>query len=299
MKKLLYAHLCMGVANIIFGINVPVSKSILANHLDGVSLSFLRMAFAAAAFWLLSLFVPREKVRPRDMALLLVAGLFGVAVNQFLFVQGLSYTSPTDAVMVITITPVLVMCLAAAVLREPITGVKVVGVLLGAGGALMIILHGGSASFGGEHMRGNLMCFFSSLSYAIYLIISKPIMARYSATTVMRWMFLFSAVAMLPISLRHVQDVSWQAIPMSGYAEIFFTLCGATFLTYLCIGYALRSLRPTTLSTYNYVQPLVASMAAVAMGLDSIGWYKLGAAALIFAGVYLVTKSRARAKPYN
>ncbi len=299
MTKQLKAHFGIALANIIFGLNVPISKALLDNYVDATTLSCLRMVFAAAAFWILSIFTPREKVRPRDLLLLVVASIFGITLNQFSFIQGLSYTTSIDAAIVVTITPVLVMCLAAAFLKEPITGPKVLGVAMGAAGALMIILRNGGVSLSSNNMLGDILCFCSSLSYAIYLTISKPLVARYSSPTVMKWMFLFAAIMVSPMAVPHISSVAWGAMPINGYLLLTFVLLGATFITYLCIGYTLRYLRPTTLSMYNYAQPLVASLAAVALGLDVLGWYKLGAAALIFAGVYLVTKSRARAKPYE
>jgi len=299
MTQQLKAHLAIAASNVIFGLNVPVTKTLLDKYLDGFGLSFLRIAFAMAAFWALAIFTPRERVAPRDLLLLAVASVFGITLNQLSFVQGLSYTTTIDASIVITITPVLVMCLAAVALKEPISLLKVLGVVMGAGGALIIILHNASLSLSGDNMLGNLLCFCSSLSYAIYLIISKPLVARYSPATIMRWMFLFATAMMAPMAAPHVAQVAWSGVSAGGYLLLLFTLLGATFLTYLCIGYTLRYLRPTTLSMYNYVQPLVASLVAVALGLDTLGWYKLAAAVLIFAGVYLVTKSRKRLKPYQ
>jgi drug/metabolite transporter (DMT)-like permease len=293
------AHLSIFAANIVFGLNFPISKSVLADYLDAYTLSFLRMAFAAAAFWLLVAFTRREKVPAKDVFMLALASLFGVSLNQLSFIVGLSYTASVDASIVITLTPVLTMCLAAVFLKEPISWMKAGGVAMGMGGALIVILGSGTVDVGSGHILGNILCLCSSLSYAIYLNISKSLVARYSSVTVMSWMFLFSAITVAPVGLQHIGQINWQEIPVEGYLKILYVLAGATFLTYLCIGYSLRYMRPTTLSMYNYVQPLVVSFVAVIIGTDTIGWYKIIAAILIFAGVYFVTRSRARIAPYK
>jgi drug/metabolite transporter (DMT)-like permease len=293
------AHLSIAAANILFGLNFPISKTVLAHYVDAYTLSFLRMVFAAVAFWLLIACTKREKVPPRDIFLLAIASIFGITLNQLAFIVGLSYTASVDASIVITLTPVLTMCIAAVFLKEPISWMKAGGVAMGMGGALLVILGGGTADLGNGHLLGNCLCFCSSLSYAIYLNISKSLVTRYTSVTVMSWMFLFAALMMTPIGLPHIGQIHWASIPILGYLEILFVLAGATFLTYLCIGYSLRYMRPTTLSMYNYLQPLVVSLLAVIVGTDSIGWHKIMAAILIFTGVYFVTQSKARKQAYK
>jgi drug/metabolite transporter (DMT)-like permease len=317
MKSSIKAHLTIALSSVIFGLSALVSKNLLSEGIDAETLIFLRIAFAAVAFGVLGLFTKREKVPLKGIGLLALCGLFGVALNQSFFVFGLANTSSVDALIVTTITPVLVMCLAAIFLKEPITGIKVLGVAIGAMGALIIILHsfiddalacenfscvlsliGHNSEASQNNTLGALMCFCSSLSYAIYLIISKPLAVHYSSSTIMRWMFLFATICTAPVGIWHVVDIKWSALaphvlPFLGYILLF-----ATFITYLCIGFSMRYLRPTTLSMYNYMQPLVASVVAVFAMQDRFEWYKLFAAALIFAGVYVVTKSRARTKPY-
>ncbi|MDR1226654.1 MAG: DMT family transporter [Prevotellaceae bacterium] len=317
MKSSVRAHLAIGFSSVIFGLNAPISKDVLSEGLSAEALIFLRVAFAAIAFGALSLFTKREKVPLKDVGLLALCGLFGVVFNQGFFLFGLAYTSSVDALIVTTITPVLVMCLAAIFLKEPITGIKILGVIMGAVGALIIILHtfindalaceSISCAFDlmkrhGDEPKGTvfgaLLCFCSSLSYAIYLAISKPLAAHYSSSTIMCWMFLFAALGITPIGIWHVTGIQWSSLAPHVIPSVGYILFFATFITYLCIGFSMRYLRPTTLSMYNYMQPLVASIAAILAMQDKFEWYKVFAAILIFGGVYVVTKSRARAKPY-
>lgn len=300
-REKIKGHVAMLIAAIIFGLNIPITKSLMSEGwLSSIGVTYLRMIVAAVSFWTASLFFPREKVARKDMFVLFLGGLFGVMINQASFIVGLEYTSPIDAGLVITITPVLVMILAAIYLKEPITIKKAGGVALGASGAILIIL-----SVNQEHVPGvsenpflgNMLCFLSSLSYAIYLIVTKPIMQKYSPVTLMKWMFLFAAILSLPLGYSAVitAPAFTAATNYTVILRVLFFTFFATFITYLLIPVALKRIRPTTVSMYNYVQPLVAAVVAISIGQDLLTWQKPVAALLIFGGVYLVTQSKSRA----
>lgn len=298
MNEKLKGNLVMLITVIIFGLNIPVTKSLMPEWISSYGVTYLRMAFACVAFWTISLFLPKEKVAPKDMVVMFFGGLFGMVFNQMAFVVGLDKTSPIDAGIIATVTPLLVMLLSAIFLKEPISLKKAGGVGLGASGALLIILSGmHMATAGSSSLEGNTLCFFSSLSYAIYLIFTRSIIQKYSPVTLMKWMFLYAAIISLPFGYRDVLEAKafTAAADFSVWWRVIYFTLFATFITYFLIPVALKRIRPTTVSMYNYVQPLVASITAISLGQDSLTWEKPIAGILIFSGVYLVTISKSRA----
>lgn len=293
----LKGHILILIANILFAINMPVSKYLLPTHVSPEALTVMRMAFACVMFWTVSLFAKQERVSLGDMGLLFVCALCGVGLNQGFFIRGLNTTSPIDASIIATAVPIFVMLLAALILREPITRKKTFGVLLGVSGAVSLILQSTHGSGQTSSLGGNLMITFSGFIYSIYLVLSKPLTLKYSSVTIMKWMFLYSTLVVLPFTFSHVLDTPAFNHPEFDYRElgaIFFVLFGATFVPYLLIPMSLKRIRPTTVSMYNYVQPIVASFIAVLIGQDSFSIAKLLSASLVFLGVYLVTQSKSR-----
>lgn len=301
MDGKLKGHAALWVANIIWGLNAPIGKSVLwsETHPQGVSpfaLSVYRMLGACLLFWTVSLFLPREKVAPRDIVLLLFASVFGIQLNQMLFLWGLSLTSPIDTSIIATIVPVLTMVLATLFLREPITWLKAGGVLLGCGGALLLILVSRHCTGGTSSVAGDVLCVISAVSYATYLTAFRNVIVKYSPVTTMKWMFLFAAVAAVAIYYRPLAEVDYAALAPRTWAGIGYVVVCSTFLSYFMVPVGQRYLRPTVVSMYNYVQPLVAVLFTVAVGLDTFGFTKGVAALCVFAGVWLVTKSKSRAQ---
>ena len=295
-----HGHIAIFSANILFGLNIPIAKTLMPEWIDPVGLTFLRMSFGALAFWATSLFVLNEKVSKKDLLILFFCAILGTTINQLTFIQGLGMTSPIDAGLIVTMNPMMVMLISALILKEPITSKKAGGVLIGACGAILIIWHSyaaGTSGGSGSSMTGNLLCFISVICYATYLVISKPIAQRYSPVTLMKWMFLFSTILMAPFSIQDVvkaklfsADTTFTAL-----SSLFYVVFAATFLAYFLIPIALKRIRPTTISMYNYAQPLVASTLAIIIGQDHLTWDKPVAAVLVFTGVYLVTQSKSRA----
>ena len=301
MDGKLKGHAALWVANIIWGLNAPIGKSVLwsETHPQGVSpfaLSVYRMLGACLLFWTVSLFLPREKVAPRDIVLLLFASVFGIQLNQMLFLWGLSLTSPIDTSIIATIVPVLTMVLATLFLREPITWLKAGGVLLRCGGALLLILVSRHGTGGTSSVAGDVLCVISAVSYATYLTAFRNVIVKYSPVTTMKWMFLFAAVAAVAIYYRPLAEVDYAALAPRTWAGIGYVVVCSTFLSYFMVPVGQRYLRPTVVSMYNYVQPLVAVLFTVAVGLDTFGFTKGVAALCVFAGVWLVTKSKSRAQ---
>lgn len=211
-------------------------------------------------------------------------------------------TSPVDASIITTTLPIVTMIFAAIFIKEPITGRKAGGVLLGACGALLLLfgnrlLPGASVSAASGHsssLTGDLLCFLAQCSYAIYLVIFRDLIKKYSPVTLMKWMFTFASVIMIPISGRSLALTGWSSISMTEYAELAYVLVFGTFLCYLIVPVGQKYLRPTLVAMYNYVQPVVAAVAAIIWGMDSFNILKVVAVVLIFSGVLLVNRSKAR-----
>lgn len=290
-------HLALAVAYIIFGLNITVSKAVLGNDMvSSFALSTFRMVGAAVLFWTASLFMKREKVPVKDILKLALAGLFGIVCNQNLFLMGLSYTSPVDASIVSTLVPAVTMVIAAFYLKEPITWKKVLGVLIGAAGVLMLILTGRSASQQAGSVAGNLMVLGSVCSYSIYLAVFKPVVVKYRPVTLMKWMFLSAALVTLPFGWRDTAAIDYSLLDAQTVWGIIYVVGCATFVSYFLVPIGQQNLRPTIVGMYNYVQPIVAYAVAVAVGMDSFGWEKTLAALLVFLGVYVVNTSKSRAQ---
>lgn len=297
----LKGHAALWVANIIWGINAPICKSVLASEqnpagINPFALSAYRMLGACLLFWIISCFMPRERVARRDLAQLFLASVFGIQLNQMLFLWGLSLTSPIDSSIIATIVPVLTMILATLFLREPITPLKAGGVFLGAAGALILVLTSSRGGARASSVMGDVLCIVSTVSFATYLTAFRNIIVRYSPVTTMKWMFLFAAVVAAAIYREPLAAVDYGSLSGRTCAGIAYVVVGATFLTYLLVPIGQRYLRPTLVSMYNYVQPIVAVLFTVAIGLDTFGFTKASAALCVFAGVWAVTKSKSRAQ---
>lgn len=282
-------------ANTMWGLMAPVAKMVMAAGLvSPLLMTNFRIVGAALLFWTASLFVPDEKVPPRDLLLLAGAAMLGILFNQGCYVFGVGYTSPGEASIITTTMPIWVMLLAAVILGEPITLKKVGGIVLGASGALILVLGSvGSGARGDNPVLGDLLVLTAQLSYALYLTFYRNFIRKYSVVTLMKWMFTFAAIALLPVSSGQLMSADWSEFTMREIAGVGYVVFFATFIAYICIMIGQKNLRPTLVGMYNYVQPIVASCVGMWLGLDSFNVSKVIAVALIFSGVFLVTISKA------
>ncbi len=293
-NKKTVGHIALLFVNIFFGINLSVSKDLLDGTLSPMGMNVLRFLFGAIAFWMLSLLKP-EKVSNKDLIMLFVGALLGLLGNQIFFVQGLSRTSTIDASIIATTVPIITMILSAIVLKEPLTWVKALGVFTGASGAVFLVFSSrGGSGFSGN-MIGDLLCFMSALSFSAFLVLTKNVTKRYSSVTVMKWMFLFASVIVLPFSGADLATIRWESFDSNKWLSMGFMLIFATVIPYLLIPVGQKLLRPTTQAMYNYVQPIVAMIIVVIAGQNVITVPKAIAAAMVFLGVYIVTRSKSRA----
>lgn len=291
----LLAHLSMFSACAIWGLMAPIGKDAMLHGVNGVSMVSFRVLGGAILFWVSSLFVKHEHVPLRDVLWFIGAAVFGLVCNQCCFTIGLSYTSPINASIVTTSMPIFAMVLAALILKEPITGKKAMGVLIGCCGALILILTSmtaGDAKVG--DIRGDLMVMGAQLSYAFYLSTFNKLVKRYSVFTVNKWMFLWATCLIWPFSFREVMDIPWAAVSTKTWLETAYVVFFGTFVGYILVISAQRVLRPTVVSSYNYVQPVVAVVVTVLTGMGIFKWTHGLAVLMVFVGVWMVTKSRSR-----
>lgn len=289
-----HGHIALFVANVIFGLNTPITRTIVPDVLDPFVMTFLRMMGAAILFWAISPLFKNEKVPPKDILLFFFAALFAIVLNQTSFIYGLSKTSPIDASLVVTLLPIVTMILSAIIIKEPITWLKAVGVLTGASGAVILVLSSNNGDSAGN-MTGNLIVLGSVTSFSLYLTLFKDLISRYSPLTTMKWMFLFAALMTLPMSFNLVTGTDVAQFDTSVYLRIGYVVVLSTFITYMLIPIGQKTLRPTTVSMYNYLQPVMASTLAIIIGLDKLGPDKAISAVLVFMGVYIVTQSKSKA----
>lgn len=290
------AHLAIFIANIIFGINNPVSRMLMPELIDPMALTFFRFAGGMILFWTVSFFFPAEKVSRKDLLMLFFASIFALTLNQIPFFYGLSITSPIDASIVVTLLPIVTMILAAIILKEPITQLKAVGVLVGASGALIIVLNSPVNHAGESNLAGNLIVFLAVSSFALYLTLFKGLISRYKPITVMKWMFLFGTITGTPFCYPALTAFDITQLPATAWSAVIYVVVFATFFGYILVPVGQKTLRPTTLSMYNYLQPVMASIVAIYVGLDTFGIQQGLAALLVFSGVYIVTQSKSRAQ---
>lgn len=293
----LLAHLSLAGAAICWGLMSPLGKDAMQHGIDGITLVSLRVLGGAILFWFTSLFTPRETISRKHIALLCLAAVFGLVGNQCCFTIGLSLTSPVNAGIVTTTMPISALLLSALILKEPITLRKALGVALGCCGAVLLVMTSVRTAAGASGMgdlRGDLLCFAAQISYTIYLTVFGWLAKRYSIFTVNKWMFLSATCIIWPFTAQHVWQTPWSALSTITLAEIAYVVVGGTFLAYILMIRGQQVLRPTVVSMYNYVQPIVAVIVSIVLGLAVFTLTHALAVALIFSGVALVTLSKSR-----
>lgn len=299
MSNILKAHLALFSVNALYGANHIVAKGVMPEYLTPSVFIFLRAIGAVTLFWIVKSIFVKEKVKRKDLILIAFCGLFGVAINQLFFFHGLSLTSSINTGIIMTINPILVAILSYFVLREKITVRKTAGILIGATGAILLTLTAGTGKT--DSFIGDLFIFINATSYALYLVLVKPLMKKYSPITVITYVFSFGAiyVAAYPPTLIELSTTDFQSIPSHIVGIILFVIIGVTFLTYLLTVFGLKYISASVSSSYIYLQPVLVMAFAYlfsAIGLaddytNAITWTKIAYMLLIFAGVYLTTSS--------
>ena len=286
---------CLG-AYIIFGLNIILCKDIaLSRQIPPIALFVFRAIGATVLFWGMSYFLPKEKMSQKDLFMTFLASMLGLFVTQLSFLKAITMTTSIDASIMSSLNPVMTMFVAAIFIHEPITLKKAGGVAISLCGVLILIFNSITINSGADHTTplGLLLMFCNGLAFALYLGIFRPLISRYSPVTFMKWMFLFSLIASIPLGLRPVMNLDYAAVAPKVYLEIGYVIIFATFIAYFLIPVGQKRLRPTIVSLYNYVQPIIAMVISVIIGIDHLTWMKVLATVLVFTGVALVNRSRA------
>ena len=239
MNKRLLAHLALFAANLIYGINYTVAKEVMPNYIEPLGFILVRVTGAVVLFWLCYAFFYYEKVNKGDLLKLAICGLFGVAINQMLFFEGLNLTTPINAAVIMVSNPILVLLFSIFLATESFSTRKGIGVTLGALGAIVLITNGGQLSLNNEHFWGNIMVFINASSYAVYLVLVKPLMQKYKPITVISWIFLFGILFVIPFGWSDFQAIQWASMPNDILWRVAFVVIGTTFLAYLLNIYGL------------------------------------------------------------
>lgn len=292
MNPVLRAHIFLFSVQVIYALNYSIAKDLMPVYISPFGLVTMRIGGACILFWLLSLFMKPEKVDKADLKKLGVLALFGVFINQISFLWGLSLSSPINSAIIMVSNPIAVMLFTFFVMKEKITALKISGIGLGATGALILLLFkaNGGFSIGSDTIAGDLLTLVNSLSWAVFVVMTKPYMQKYQATTVMKWVFLAGALYMFPWSTPELFKVDWLHLPPHAIIAMIFVVVGTTFLAYLLNMYALKTLSSSVVSMYIYLQPFLATLFAIALGKDNLNAIKIISAALIISGVYLAGK---------
>lgn len=292
MDKRAFAILAVFLVQVLYGLNFTFAKIVMnGNFVTPFAFVVLRVGGATTLFWLVSLFLPQEKIEKRDFLKFFVAAIFGVVVNMLLFLKGLELTTPINASVIVTITPIIILVLSSFFLQEKITKLKIIGVLLGFSGGILLTVLGTSTRVGDNLPLGNLFIFVNVIAYSIYIILIKQLTNKYHPFTFIKWLFLFGFFMVLPFGYKEVVNIQWDTFTPYVWFSVLFVVVGATFGTYLLNPLALRQLKASTIGIFIYLQPVIAGIFALIMGVDSVGYIKIIAMLLIFLGVYLVTKT--------
>ena len=288
-------HIAAFAAYFIFGFNIIVCKDLTSDGLiPPLGIFTLRSLVAGALFWFVSLFKPQEKIERKDYIKIFAASMIGFFTCQITFLVGIPYITPMDCSIMTAMAPIYTMIIAAIVIKEPITLQKAGGVAISFAGIIYLIVRRVTAPGGAAESTpfGIFMLVLNCLSFSMYLGIFKPIIAKYSVVTFMKWIFLFSAVVSTPFSAKGLINVNWSGIPAIQYAELAYLIICATFISYFLIPVAQKRIRPTLISMYSYVQPIIAIAISIAIGMDSLTWQKALATLLVFGGLIIVSYSR-------
>lgn len=296
-KSSVLGHLSAFSCYLIFGFNIVACRNIaLSGMVPPLSLFCFRATGAAILFSLFSFFLPKERVDRHDLVRIFFASMLGLFLTQITFLVAIKETTPVDCSVVASLTPIFTMFVSAIFIKEPITLKKVAGVLLSFCGVIYLILNSVSSANGVENSTtvGLFLIVLNALFFAMYLGIFRPVIAKYSVVTFMKWMFTFSAVVALPLDAVELCGLRYSEFPVSLTLTVLGVVFFSTFVAYLLVSCAQKLLRPTLVSLYSYVQPIVAACLSVYLGMDVMTWQKVCAALLVFVGVAIVNRSKGK-----
>ena len=291
MNQRTFALIAVSIATLIYGVTYTIAKDVMPNYIKPYGFILLRVSSATLIFWTVGLFTKQQKIEKSDYKKILIASFFGITINMLAFFKGLSLTSPISASVMMVTSPIMVLIFSSILIRKPIGKQRILGVFIGLVGALFLITLGNSSTGTSTNSAfGNFLVFLNAASYGLYLVLAKDLVKKYNPIVFIKWLYLFGLIFVIPFGYSELTAVIWQEIPTNIYWNISFVLLFTTCITYLFNLYGLSKLKPTTVSVFIYLQPVIATIYALIVGSDSLNFVKLCATLLIFLGVYLVTK---------
>jgi drug/metabolite transporter (DMT)-like permease len=291
MNQRTIALIAVSIATLIYGVTFTIAKEVMPIYIQPYAFILLRVSSGTLVFWTASLFVTRQKIEKGDYKKIMIASFFGIALNMLSFFKGLSLTSPISASVMMVTSPIMVLIFSSILIRKPIGKQRILGVFVGLIGALLLITLGSSSKGTSENSAfGNFLVFLNAASYGLYLVLAKDLIKKYNPVVFIKWLYLFGLIFVIPFGYGELTAIVWQEIPTNIYWNIGFVLIFTTCITYLFNLYGLSKLKPTTVSVFIYLQPVIATIYALIVGSDSLNIVKICATLLIFFGVYLVTK---------
>lgn len=289
MNKIIFAHLALFIVNLIYALNYSIAKDVMPEYINPSGFILLRVLGGVSLFFLFFKIFINERINNSDLPRFALCGLFGVAINQLFFFEGLNLTTPINAAIIMTTNPILVIVISALLIREKISLMKIIGIIFGFIGACNLILNSGDFSFNNNFLTGNFLVFINATSYALYLVLVKNLMKKYNPITVMFYVFFFGLIFVFPFGYENVMLIDLQIFTTEIYLKVLFVIIFTTFIAYLFNGFALKSLTPATVSVYIYLQPLLASLIALFLNVDTLDMQKIISALFIFTAVFLVS----------
>jgi drug/metabolite transporter (DMT)-like permease len=295
LEQRLKAHLAVLGANLIFGVNFSIVKFVTPGLIKPFGLNVVRVLVTTALLWLMHLWEkPKQPLLKKDIPLFILCALTGIAINQLLFIKGLSITYSIHASLLMLCTPLFITITAFFFLKEKISLPVIGGLALGIAGAVMLITAKENTGSGTNIILGDIMIALNAVSYAIYFVLVKPLILRYTPLQVLRWAFTFGTIFILPFGWNQFIEAPWSSFSNTEYIAIAFVVILATFLGYLLNIYGLTHLQASAAGTYIYSQPIFATLVAVLFLNEAITPVKIISALMIFTGVFLVQKSKLR-----
>ena len=281
-------------ATIIYGLNHTIAKNVMPTYITPFGFILLRVLGAAILFWLVSFFIKSEKIQKKDWPRLIACSFLGMVINMLAFFKGLELSTPVNSSVIITISPIIVFIFSAILLKEKIQFSKTIGIISGFIGAVILVLYTSKTGINAPNIPlGNVLFIVNSFAYGLYLVLVKPLIEKYNIITLLKWLFLLAVFLNLPVTFNEFVSVKWADLPIKdAVLPMLFVVVGTTFCTYLFNAYALRTLSPSTVSSFIYLQPIVGIVYAVSTKSDTLSLVSITGMILIFIGIYLVTKKK-------
>ena len=294
MKNTTLGFLAALGATVIYGLNHTIAKNVMPVYISPFGFILLRVLGATILFWIASIFVKHERIERKDWPRLIACSFLGMVINMLAFFKGLELSTPVNSSVIITISPIIVFIFSAILLKEKIKIIRSAGILFGFVGALILVLYTAKTGLNAPNIPlGNILFIVNSFAYGLYLVLVKPLIEKYNVINLLKWLFLLAIIMNFPVTIEEFSSVDWTNLPIKeAIIPMVFVVVGTTFCTYLFNAYALRTLSPSTVSSFIYLQPIVGIIYAVSTKSDSLSLVSVIGMILIFIGIYLVTKKQ-------